>query len=205
MERKKPYPTPKAPATCPVPVNIYAAIALLLTDPRCLALRPVNKGKPLGKKEQLRRDEILLRLFPSYPIPSIAAAIGCSISWAYKRAVHLHLRHGNWVKKGMQGRTAGKYSEERRKEQSERMARLFRMERFRILSGMRQKTRYNLNFVSLPTAKFLYRSKYNRNYVCPSLTDRTLYYDGDTRRYPDEQLYAAKYHVTFETLTDTDN
>lgn len=205
MERKKPYPTPKAPATCSVPVSIYTGIALLLTDPRRLALRPANNGKPLEREEQLRRDEVLLRLFPLWPIPSIAAAIGCNKSWTYKRARQLHLSHGNWVKKGMQGRTAGKFSEERAKAQSERMKRLFRMERFRILSGMRQRTRYNLNFVSHATAKFLYRSKYNRNYVCPSLTDRTLYYDGETRRYPDEQPYAAKYHVTFKPLTETDN
>lgn len=77
--------------------------------------------------------------------------------------------------------------------------RTYRMEAFRVMSGMPQKTKIRIAILPTCVRKTIYRLKTQFNYFA----DRncgdayTLFFDSATRRSPREDMYALKYGIKF--------
>ncbi len=82
-------------------------------------------------------------------------------------------------------------------------ARTYRMERFRLMSGMTRKTNIRICMVPKKTAHAMYNACYRRNYFCMDSLTPTLYYDEQTRRGDYcEAILAKRYGIKFVSAMD---
>lgn len=82
---------------------------------------------------------------------------------------------------------------------SRTIKRLRKMERIRVMSGMKQETKYPVSLIPPKTVKAAYRLRYRRNYFADTdVADRyTLFYDEHTRRSRREEYFTRKYGLKF--------
>lgn len=83
------------------------------------------------------------------------------------------------------------------------IGRLYRMERFRIRSGMSQQTKRVFNEYPKRVKAYVYNAVYRRHYFhCEDEPFDVLYYDDKTLRTPNEALMAKRYGVKFVKWTE---
>lgn len=82
---------------------------------------------------------------------------------------------------------------------------LRRADEIRVMAGLQQKTRYKLKRDSKRVQSARYRLKHDWNYYQDEEDRYLFYWDGDTRRIPNEQEWARKYGFCIEQGDDDNN
>lgn len=72
-----------------------------------------------------------------------------------------------------------------------------RMERFRIMSGMRQQTKLRISILPKKTSNSIRRLVTLHNYFRSETDSLTLHYDEQTRRTPNEEYFSRRYGIKF--------
>lgn len=72
-----------------------------------------------------------------------------------------------------------------------------RMERFRIMSGMRQQTKLRISILPKKTSNSIRRLVTLHNYFRSETDSLTLHYDEQTRRTPNEEYFSRRYSIKF--------
>ena len=72
-----------------------------------------------------------------------------------------------------------------------------RMERFRIMSGMRQQTKLWISILPKKTSNSIRRLVTLHNYFRSETDSLTLHYDEQTRRTPNEEYFSRRYGIKF--------
>lgn len=162
---------------------------------------PKKNGETMDKIKTIDKRKILISMYPNHSVREIAKHIGCNESYLYKMAKKLGLRHNEEtskrIKNLMTGNLKKAYDKKTIEKRSRTRKRIIRMEKFRVMSGERQKTR--LNVTKMPQKA--YNAKYCliRKYGYFSFEDEryTIGYDRDTKRV-NEEYYRNKYGFKFE-------
>lgn len=147
------------------------------------------------------RDKIITSLYKTHTSSEIAKAVGCDIDTIYKAAKRLHLSHSEETirranAKRLQNLSKG-YTKEVSSKRIRNRQKTQRLEHFRYVSGIPQKT--NLKFSNMP--KKHYNAKYNiihkYGYFAFEEEPFIIGYDSTTKRV-NEQYYSTKYGFKFE-------
>lgn len=153
-------------------------------------------------------QNIVLQFYPTMSTREVAALHGVSPNavsyWARKlRVTHtpdtiIRLRR----KVGMA--TTASLTPEARLRKSERMRRIWAVERFRLMSGMPPKTRYRPAALPRRLRDVLYRLCHRYDYFSDTdvASPLTLFYDRDTIRCRAESRFTAKYGIIFLPADD---
>ena len=148
-----------------------------------------------------KRDEQIKKLYPDHSAKEIADIIGCHPSTVSNVAKRLKLTHSEEtverLKKNSLTNLKKAYEQATIRKRVKSWRRTMRVEKFRIMSCIPQKT--NFKFSELPTKA--YRAKYNlitkHGYFGFEGKPYILGYDRNTHRM-NEKYYMDKYGFTFE-------
>lgn len=159
------------------------------------------KHKAFIPQPDKKRDAVIIKMYQEYSIREIADALGCHPSTIGKAVKRLKLTHSKETSERLKARSMANlrkaYDSEVIKKRVKSWCKTMRMEKFRLVSGIPQKT--NFKFAELPTKA--YQAKYNLinkyNYFAFECEPYVIGYDKNTRRV-DEQYYKDKYGFTFE-------
>lgn len=148
-----------------------------------------------------------MELYVTHSAQEVAEMMGAkqtTIShWAQKRGV----RHDTATVKRLRkkARAASKEATTRQSYVNGQIkrARTYRMERFRLLSGMERKTNIRISMVPKKIAHAMYNACYRRNYFRMDSLTPTLYYDEQTRRGDYcEAILTKRYGIKFVSAMD---
>ena len=88
------------------------------------------------------------------------------------------------------------------KEFSEMMRKKWRMEYFRVRSGMPQQTNFNLRQIPRSVYNKIYYQIRHNGYIQDEYDFKTLYYDGNTKRSKIEKNMTEKYKIKFLPISE---
>ena len=88
------------------------------------------------------------------------------------------------------------------KEFSEMMRKKWRMEYFRVRSGMPQQTNFNLRQIPRPVYNKIYYQIRHNGYIQDEYDFKTLYYDENTKRSKIEKNMTEKYKIKFLPISE---
>lgn len=147
----------------------------------------------LSPEERARRAEIVERCYPTMSPQEIAEEYGFSETYAIRYARMHGLKHTpeTLARFNLKRHAAIDYASVGKK-----LLRVYKMERFRIMSGMKQATNYHISLTPKLARKAIYRLA-RRGYWYDSLEDLRLYYDGETSRTRNEQLLTRRHRIEF--------
>lgn len=160
--------------------------------------------------EQKRRQA--LEMYPTMSASEIAAVIGiCRETiniWA-KNAGVKHTEEANKRLREKAFNIAASAIKANRKAVYKKLScsrkHIFRMENFRVMNGMKQKTKLKIRTVPVRVSSAMSHVARYYNYFYEELCDLTLYYDEATRRSAKmERLYAERYGLKFEDASEHD-
>ena len=157
-------------------------------------------------KPNAKRDKQITELYPTHTASEIAQIINCDEATIYKAAKRLHLSHTKDTLERANKKRLSNLSKSREKDVADKRIRsrrkTQRLERFRYISGIPQRTR--LKFSKMP--KKHYMAKYNiiRKYGYFAYEDNpfVIGFDSNTKR-TNEQYYIDKYGFKFEEENKT--
>lgn len=156
-----------------------------------------------GKRHELEQKRNIIRsLYPTHTASEIASILGItksSVNRIARRSGVSHTKETN--ERIFKENVASIMRPDSIKKRITSLKRTIRLERFRILSGMEQKTKIHFskeNNKSLRARNYL-RRKYNYFYNKEYGELLTLFYDNETNRLPSkkEQHYSDVYHIKF--------
>lgn len=150
-----------------------------------------------NQKEQIRK------LYPDHITREISEMIGLAVNTinGYARKEGLEHSEDTWkrirenrIRACLDGQT-----DESHRKSGERYKEKYRMEMFRLLSGMKRETRITISGLSLACRRRMSALCYKNNYFKDKdLTKAVLYYDKETRRNLESEKYANEtYGIKF--------
>lgn len=150
----------------------------------------------LTKAETQRRERILREMYPTASTSEIKAQTGIPRSWLIRHAKRLGLTHTPDTEKRLH---AKKYINRHidRALLSRRHKARYKMERFRLLSGMPQETRIYVSLTPKKVRRAMYKLAREKNYWIGDIESRILYYDSHTHRTRCEAHHISKSRITF--------
>ncbi len=72
------------------------------------------------------------------------------------------------------------------------------MESFRVMSGLKKKTKYKVRVTPKKVQQKMYYLYRKYGYFYDTVDNTTLYYDFETQRISNEQYYTNKYGISFK-------
>lgn len=153
----------------------------------------------LSKEEVERREEIIRREFPTKSVMEISREFHIPSKFIGSCVKKYELKHDEATTRRLRRRVKSK---EQIEKAVNTLKHVIRMERFRIESGMEQKTGINLSIIPYKTRRMIYMLKYRYKYFYDNANDRILYYDKETKRTKNEAHFIKKYHIAFEPASD---
>lgn len=154
------------------------------------------------KRETERKREGIRRLYPTHSASEVAKALGISKQAVNRIAKRMGVRHTDETSERLvrEGVALLKKPEIVAK-RINTLRRVIRMEQFRIINGVKPKTKRKFKSASHRSlcARNYLRRKYNYFYDKDYGELLTLFYDSDTKRLPEERErhYSEKYHIKF--------
>lgn len=140
--------------------------------------------------------DYLCRHYPGKGSAAVAKALCRTADAVSQKAIRMGVRLSDEYNKEVRRASHAKMGATRRK--------IFRMEHFRIRSGMPQQTRILFNEYPKRVRSYVYGAISRRHYFhCEGDPFDVLYYDEETLRTPNEALMAARYGVKFVPFTTT--
>lgn len=161
----------------------------------------MKKGPLFGKDF----EEALRKYYPTMSASEIARLTGYKIHTIYKWVAIWGLKHDEATAKRLLEKKKKNFDLSHTQEVNERIRRkrlrMYRMERFRIMSGMPQKTKCAINLLPQRTQNAIRQLCRGRNYYRTE-PNCTLYYDSQTRRCNyhcyTEEYFTRVYGITFK-------
>lgn len=86
-------------------------------------------------------------------------------------------------------------SESLLKKKAETIKKKYRMERFRMMSGLPQETKWRVSLIPKRIRGAMWRIVRKYNYFKPDTDTCTLYYDSQTKRLPNDYKYNEEYYI----------
>lgn len=157
-----------------------------------------------GRKIGQDTIEKIVAMYPTMFCAEIAEVLGISPRMVHSHAKRLGLKHSEETIARIKAKRYGRFREwcasARAKEawarSGRKIAKLWRMERLRALSGMKQESRYKVSVLPAKIRRVIYNLAKRYGYLYAD--DSTmLWYDGQTSRNPREQYYANRYGIRF--------
>jgi len=144
----------------------------------------------------------IIELYPNHTSKEIAAKLNISRTTVNFYARKHNIQHTERLQEEMrrmqfQNLNSMQAIKKRREKIKTVKRRLYIMERFRVMSGERQKTKVRISTVSVATRKVI--SKYINEYGYFQVEGKpyNLYYDSETRRTKTEKYISGKYKLKF--------
>ncbi len=147
--------------------------------------------------------EKVMELYPTMSSREIHDATGFSLSSIIRCAKKNNLRHTEeaqaridaYVRRRRQeGRASYDYSK-----LSLKVSKTRKMEAWRARSGLKRKTKYKVRITPKRIQQAMYHLYRKYGYFYDTVDNTTLYYDSETKRRPNEQYFADKYGIRFES------
>ena len=160
---------------------------------------------PKSRSETLRK--IVERYAPYMTFKEMAEKFGyCESNWAHL-ARKMGIKSSEEKKKRTKERRRNAINELKKregywKEFSEMMRKKWRMEYFRVRSGMPQQTNLYLRQVGRGAYSIIYKYIRDRGYIQDENDFKTLYYDNNTKRSNVEKKMAEKYKLKILPISE---
>lgn len=159
----------------------------------------------MARKIEQGLVEKIVAMYPTMTCPEIAAELGISKKTVSVYSKRLGLKHtaetiARIRESQQKGQRAWRTSAEAKKARAEagrKLSKLWRMEKWRVRSGMEQVSRLRVSVLPKKTMAAIYRLTETYGYLYAT-GNLTLWYDAKTRRNPLEQYYTDKYGIHFE-------
>ncbi len=159
----------------------------------------------MGRKIEQGLVEKIVAMYPTMTCAEIAAELGISDSTVSDYSKRLGLKRtaetiARFWENRKEGQRAWRASAEAKKvyaETGRKNAKLHRMERWRVRSGMEQVSRVRIRVLPKKTMAAIYHLAEKNGYLYAT-GNLTLWYDAQTRRSQLEQYYTDKYGIRFE-------
>lgn len=154
------------------------------------------------RREQERRRNGVKRLYPTHSASEVAKALGMSKHSVNHMAKRMGIKHTDETSERLVREGVALLAKpETIAKRLNKLRRTIRTEQFRIINGEKPKTKRRFKTVSrrsICTRNYL-RRMYNYFYDKDYRELLTLFYDGDTKRLPEERerYYSEKYHIKF--------
>lgn len=160
-----------------------------------------NWGKITARKDEIRE------LYKTMTIKEIAAKLGYS-PYGVRRVIDkYHLgdteeakerieRHRNYIV------TVLAHTPQAKEKLSQTLAKVHRMEQWRISSGLPQQTKRHYNPIPKRVRRAIYRLRAVYSYLYTDATPYTLYYDKETRRTSREQHFVDAFGLIFKEYSE---
>lgn len=149
----------------------------------------------------------IIELYPNHTSREIASMLSIS-----RTTVNFYARKNNIIhsaefrgaihERVLSSLNSDAAKKKRKATQQQKKRRLYMMERFRLMSGDKQKTKVHISKVSVGARKII--SKYINKYNYFQVEDEpfTLYYDSETKRTRTEKYVTEKYRIKFIPADD---
>lgn len=151
-------------------------------------------------------EEAVRRFYPSMSASEMSARFGWPVQRINKWAWRLGVRHNEETLGRIRRQELERLAEARRRTDQAAKARKWKRRRradeLRFLSGQPQETRFRFGVLGKDAYKMVWWLVRKRNYFRMEGEPRTLYYDGETERSPNEGRLAEKYRLEFRPAAD---
>lgn len=154
-------------------------------------------------KFNLAAREIVIAEYPNMSSREISVKYGLCRTTILRWANRLNLQHTPETLQRLKHKTAEAQKKAFTKEVYDKIhatrARIYKMERLRVMSGLPQKTKLHVSITPKRTLIAIRRLCDKYNYFTDESTGGvyTLYYDEETRRTPKEDFYSKRHGLTF--------
>ncbi len=146
--------------------------------------------------------EVIKAEYPYKSAKEIADAHGLSKATVTRWAKKLNLSHtpetAQRIEEKVRKALTGRCPDESYAVGKEKRRRKRKMDLFRVMSGMPQKTNYRIRILPVRTQKAIW-FLCKRGYIKTARNSVKMLYDNGTKRTPNEQLYTKKYGIQFES------
>lgn len=146
-------------------------------------------------------EDTVRRYYPDMTASEISARFGYSKTRINTWAKRLGIRHSPETEERIMKESADRLTEARRnmdhKAAHEKWRRRRKLDEIRIMSGLRQKTRFKFATLSTQGRQTVWRLVRDFNYFTIDGERSTLYYDSETHRTPFEASHEKKYGIRF--------
>lgn len=166
-----------------------------------------NSFLEMKKKDRERKVEFIRKEYPNTSASEIGNELGITRQAVCRIARRLGVRHTDeTVRKLHDKSVSAAHTEEARKRRKESITKTLRVDKFRAMSGMKQKTKRRFKVV--PSKCFCARnyltSRYNYFYDKDIGILLLIFYDKETKRLPieREKYYSDKYGIQFRNADE---
>lgn len=146
-------------------------------------------------------EDTVRRYYPDMTASEISARFGYSKTRINTWAKRLGIRHSPETEERIMKESADRLTEARRnmdhKAAHDKWRRRRKLDEIRIMSGLRQKTRFKFATLSTQGRQTVWRFVRDFNYFTIDGERNTLYYDSETHRTPFEARHEKKYGIRF--------
>lgn len=149
----------------------------------------------LSKEEYERRTEILLRSWATQSSYEIEQETGIPKSWLIKNARKRGLKHTEETTRRLKLKSHLNWHIDR-EALSQKKKRMFRMDVFRVMSGMKPLGNIPVYLTPKITRRAMYKLA-RRGYWFDNVDDRKLYYNEETNRTKWEAYHTRKHRIVF--------
>ena len=162
----------------------------------------VRQNNGIDRRKKYDIDDIVYKYYPNMSSREIAEKFGHSKSLYIKRAKQLGVKKS---KEFLIRQQSNNYNalrafldtEEGRKKVAKSIVKMYRMERFRVDSGMKQKTRIRLRKYPKKYRNAMRHLVIKRGYI-QSEDDKSLFFRDKNTKRSREEYFAKKYKFKFE-------
>lgn len=149
----------------------------------------------LAKAEYERRARLLREMYPTMSTKEISERTGIHKSWLISNAKKLGLTHTPETVERLRTKR-GEWHIDSSKLSRRRKA-IYKMERFRLLSGMPQETRLEVYLTPPKVRNAMRKLARKKGYWFDDIDSRTMYYDENTVRSRFENYHKRTNRISF--------